>query len=90
MSRFVFFLNRDQDRFDSLTARSTISGAKSENWSCDLSPEKEPSVLRDLREIELQFREAFPVAGQEARWVSLQLVLVGYLELFNNVSLRSF
>ena len=42
-------------------------GAESQDRRCDLPPQEEPAVLRDLGQVELQLREALPVARQEAR-----------------------
>jgi hypothetical protein len=33
--------------------------------------EEEPAVLRDLSKEQLQLREAFPVPGTQADWVSI-------------------
>lgn len=44
-------------------------GAKSKDWRRHLPSQEELAVLRDLCQVELQFREAFPMAGEEACWV---------------------
>jgi hypothetical protein len=36
----------------------------------DVPQEEEPPVLRDLCQVELQLREAIPLPGEEAGWVS--------------------
>src|ERR1700722_9284289 len=44
-------------------------GAKSEDWVGDIPSQEEPPVLRDLSQVQLQLREALPVACKEACWV---------------------
>ena len=44
-------------------------GAESEDRPGYIPPEEEHPVLRNLGEVELQLREALPLARQEARWV---------------------
>lgn len=45
------------------------TGTESQDWSGDIPPQEKSSILRDLREIQLQFRETLPLAGKEVSWV---------------------
>jgi hypothetical protein len=43
-------------------------GAQSEGEGHHLPPKEEPSILRHLRQVKLQLREAFPLARPKTRW----------------------
>jgi hypothetical protein len=45
-------------------------GAKSKDGSGHFPPKEKPPVLRDICQVQLQLREAVPLAGEEACWVS--------------------
>jgi hypothetical protein len=46
-------------------------GAQSKDRGCDVPPQEKSPILRDIRKVELQFWEAFPLAGKEIGWVSV-------------------
>jgi hypothetical protein len=67
-----------------------LSGTEGEDQCCDIPPKEKPSVFRNLGQIELQLREAIPLARQETSGVRVHLALKKGLvhALYSNAGLE--